>query len=208
MRPMSLTATRLGVHSVITILIVITLLSIFQRILFRRSGLKPVSPEIGSFDLPSAMRLSVFKASPEAYSEDTYQLAYIVKSLRPNSILEGRRLVDGPAGQVSIGLAEGGRLELQTCLMDSGRSAVTNQRMVEENLQSAEADPSRRLIWMLQGVLLGRPLTSRPCLLVQLRLNEPIADTQQSRGVAEESLLKEAWPLLQSLAPVRERELF
>jgi len=205
---MSLATTRLGVNSVITILIVITLLSIFQRMLFRRSGLKPLSPEIGSFDLPPAMKLSVFKVSPEAYSEDTYQLAYIVKSLRPNSILEGRRLVDGPAGQVSIGLAEGGRLELQTCLMESGHSAVTNQRMVEENLQSAEADPSRRLIWMLQGVLLGRPLTSRPCLLVQLRLNEAIADTQQSRGVAEESLLKEALPLLQSLAPVRERELF
>ena len=61
---------------------------------------------------------------------------------------------------------------------------------------------------MLQGVLLGRPLTSRPCILVQLRLNEAIADTQKSRAVAEETLLREAWPLLQSLAPVRERELF
>ena len=51
------------------------------------------------------MRLSVFKVSPEAYSENTYQLAYIVKSLRPNSVLEGRKLVDGPIGQVSIGQA-------------------------------------------------------------------------------------------------------
>lgn len=208
MRPMSLPATRLGVNSVITILIVITLLSIFQRVSFRRSGLKPVSPELGSSDLPSAMRLSVFKVSPEAYSANTYQLAYIVKSLRSNSVLEGRKLVDGPIGQVSIGLADGGRPELQTCLMESGRGAVTNQRMVQENVRSVEADPSGRLIWMLQGVLLGRPLTSRPCILVQLRLNEAIADTQKSRAVAEETLLREAWPLLQSLAPVRERELF
>lgn len=208
MRIESFSFTRLGINSVIGILVAITLLSIFQRTLFRRSSLNQVSLEPGSFDLPSAMTLSVLKASPEAYSEDTYQLAYIVKTLLPSAILNDRKLVDGPFGQVSIGLADGMRPEVQTCLMESGRGAVTNQRMGEENVRSAKADPNRRLILMLQGILLGRPLTSRPCLFVKLRLNEVIADTQASRAVAEESLLREVWPLLQSLTHVRERELY
>lgn len=199
---------RLSINSVIAILTAATLLSIFQRAFFRRSALKPVSVALGSSNLPSDFKLRIFKVTPEAYAEDTYQLAYIVQSLRPDSVLEARRLVDGPAGQVAIGLADGRWPELHTCLMESGRGAVTNQRMVKENLLFTDSAPNRRSIRILKGVLLGHPLTSRPCLFVQLRLNEVIADSQASRVYAEERLLKEAWPVLKSLAPLREREFF
>lgn len=207
MRPIFLAINRIKVNSVITVLILITLLSTIQRAFYRRSSLQVVSPAVVAIDLPSEVSLKVFRVTPEPYTEDTYQLAYMIKSLRPDLILEQRKLVDGPGGQVALGLSDGGRLELHTCLMDSGRGAVTNQRMMEENNQSNQADSSRRKVLMLQGILLGRPLTSRPCLFVQIGLNQAIADTQASRAVAEDRLLSMAWPLLDSLAPVREQEL-
>jgi hypothetical protein len=207
MRPGILAIKRIKVNSVITILILITLLSTIQRAFYRRSTLQVVSPAVVDIDLPSDVSLKVFRVTPEPYTEDTYQLAYMIKSLRPDLILERRKLVDGPGGQVALGLSDGGRPELHTCLMDSGRAAVTNQRMMEENDQSTQADSRRGKILMLQGILLGRPLTSRPCLFVQLRLNEAIADTQASRAVGEDRLLSKAWPILDSLAPLREQEL-
>lgn len=207
MRPGILAIKRIKVNSVITILILITLLSTIQRAFYRRSTLQVVSPAVVDIDLPSDVSLKVFRVTPEPYTEDTYQLAYMIKSLRPDLILERRKLVDGPGGQVALGLSDGGRPELHTCLMDSGRGAVTNQRMMEENDQSTQADSRRGKILMLQGILLGRPLTSRPCLFVQLRLNEAIADTQASRAVGEDRLLSKAWPILDSLAPLREQEL-
>jgi hypothetical protein len=207
MRPGILAIKRIKVNSVITILILITLLSTIQRAFYRRSTLQVVSPAVVDIDLPSDVSLKVFRVTPEPYTEDTYQLAYMIKSLRPDLILERRKLVDGPGGQVALGLSNAGRLELHTCLMDSGQGAVTNQRMMEENDQSTQADSRRGKILMLQGILLGRPLTSRPCLFVQLRLNEAIADTQASRAVGEDRLLSKAWPILDSLAPLREQEL-
>jgi hypothetical protein len=208
MRANFLAINRIGVNSVIAILIIFTLLATIQRAFYRRSSLQAIPPIAVEVDLPSDVSLKIFKVSPKPYTEDTYQLAYMIKSLRPDLILDRRKLVDGPGGQVALGLSNAGRLELHTCLMDSGQGAVTNQRMLKENDHSTQADSSRGRILMLQGILLGRPLTSRPCLLVQLRLNEAIADTQASRAVLEERLLRRVWPILESLAPVRERELF
>jgi hypothetical protein len=207
MRANFLAINRIGVNSVIAILIIFTLLATIQRAFYRRSSLQAIPPIAVEVDLPSDVSLKIFKVSPKPYTEDTYQLAYMIKSLRPDLILDRRKLVDGPGGQVALGLSDGGRPELHTCLMDSGRAAVTNQRMMEENDQSTQADSRRGKILMLQGILLGRPLTSRPCLFVQLRLNEAIADTQASRAVGEDRLLSKAWPILDSLAPLREQEL-
>jgi hypothetical protein len=59
--------------------------------------------------------------------------------------------------------------------MDSGRAAVTHARMVQEVRPDGPVSLGQRLPLLLRGLLLGRPLTSRPCLLVQLTADQPLA---------------------------------
>lgn len=195
------------INLVFFVLIALTVASSFQRSFFRRSSVKAISSSLLPVRAPSGMQLLVSKVYPKAYSEDTYQLAYIVKSLRPDSALLNRKLVEGSEGQIALGVTEKGLPELQTCLMDSDRGAVTNERMVAEVSQSSQADPNLRLSRLLQGILLGRPLTSRPCLLVQLSVKQPVVDGNVMPALIEQRLLEKVWPLLQSLASDRTREL-
>jgi hypothetical protein len=195
------------INLLLAALLLFTLVSILQRAVVRRSRLAPLSvPEL-SGDLPSGLTLDIAKIYPEAYTEDTYQLAYMVRSLRPASALVERRLINGPEGEVAVGVDPEGRLELQTCLMDSGRVAVTNERMVSEVASATSGNPGRRTELLLQGVLLGRPLSSRPCLLIQLRSDQPLQPGDGSRGPIEQQLLQSFRPLLQSLQPIAALQL-
>ena len=60
---------------------------------------------------------------------------------------------------------------------------------------------------MLRGLLLGRPLASRPCLLVQLTAGQPLAPSGQARAEAEAQLLQVACPVLEDLGPLARRNL-
>jgi hypothetical protein len=195
------------INLLLAALLVFTLASILQRAVVRRSRLAPLPVADLSADLPLDLTLEIAKIYPEAYSEDTYQLAYMVQSLRPASALAERRLINGPEGEVAVGVDPEGRLELQTCLMDSGRVAVTNERMVSEVASATSGNPGRRSELLLQGVLLGRPLSSRPCLLIQLRSEQPLRPGDGSREPMEQQLLQTFWPLLEFLQPTATQQL-
>lgn len=195
------------INLLLAALLALTLASILQRAVVRRSRLAPLPVAELSADLPPDLSMSIAKIYPEAYSEDTYQLAFMVQSLRPASALAERRLINGPEGEVAVGVDPEGRLELQTCLMDSGRVAVTNERMVSEVASATSGNTGRRTELLLQGVLLGRPLSSRPCLLIQLRSEQPLRPGDGSREPMEQQLLQTFWPLLESLQPTVTQQL-
>jgi len=195
------------INLLLAALLAFTIVSILQRAVVRRSSLVPLPVVELSGDLPSGLTLEIAKIYPEAYSEDTYQLAYMVQSLRPASALAERRLINGPDGEVAVGVDPEGRLELQTCLLESGRVAVTNERMVSEVAHATAENPGRRTALLLQGVLLGRPISSRPCLLIQLRSEQPLRPGDGSREPMEQQLLQTFWPLLDSLQPTATQQL-
>lgn len=195
------------INLVLSALVFCTFASMLQRAFVRRSWLVPLPVADQAFSPPSGMQLEVSKLYPEAYREDTYQLAYLIESLRPASTLKDRRLIDSPQGEVAVGVDSEGRLELQTCLMDSGRVAVTHQRMASEVSSAISGNPRRRTELLLQGVLLGRPMTSRPCLLIQLRSDQPPPAVEGSRQQLEGRLLQVFGPTLQALQPIGLRQL-
>ena len=193
--------------AILWLLLFLTALALLQRAFFRRSSLSPVAVESSLSPGSPVVDLRVYRVRPEPFSSDTYQLAHMVQSLKPEAVLSNRIVVQGPVGEVALGRSPAGRLALQTCLMDSGRAAVTHTRMLEEVRFDGPVSLRQRMPLLLRGVLLGRPLTSRPCLLVQLTAAQPLPPSVQARAEAESQLLQVAWPLLEGLAPVARRNL-
>jgi hypothetical protein len=197
------------INLVLSALLLLTALSVLRLAFVRRSRLVevPLSDVNLKTSLASGLRLSVYKVYPDSYTEDTYQLAYMVKSLLPASVLDGRRLIDLSVGEVAVGLAADGQPGLQTCLLDTGRVAVTNKRMVYELNQAISNNPGRRRALLLQGVLLGRPLQSRPCLLIQLSSDQPLPDGDDGMAAMQDRFLKAIGPVVDSLKPISRQEL-
>ena len=189
-----------------------TLIASFQRYFLRRSFLRPVSVDSLPIKIAPGIHVSISKVYPEAYTEDTYQLAYIVQSLRPDSALRNRSLINGDGGQVSVGLTAQRLPELQTCLMESGQGAVTNKRMVAEVNSVGRAEPGQRFTLIMEGILFGRTLKSRPCLFVQVRLNTPVStagvDQVSLPDVVEQNLLDQALPILDALRHLEQHRDF
>ncbi|MEX0587779.1 MAG: hypothetical protein WD136_00845 [Cyanobium sp.] len=189
------------------LLILLTAIAVVQRALFRRSGLSPLAVESFTSQDVAGFDLKVFRVRPEPFSADTYQVAYFVESLKPEFVLRKRKLMTGPQGEVAIGLNPAGELTLQTCLMDNGRAAVTHTRMLEAVQTSSSAPLKTKLSLLWRGVLLGYPMTSRPCLLVQLMAMQLPGKSAKSSTNREAQLLQVAWPLLETLKPAASRHL-
>lgn len=153
---------------------------------------------------PAGLELALLLVQPPSITPDGYQLAALVQRQAPSWRMNQRQLVNTRAGTVAIGGLASGLPSLQTCLMATGRAAVTFAQMRAQVLRTAPRSTSERLQAAIAAVLVGRPLRQRDCLLVLMHSRAAAADSPGKEDQLERLL--QAWNSLQpALQPLRPR---
>lgn len=142
--------------------------------------------------VPPGFQLQVLKTRMVPVAPATFQLAALVQRQAPAEALQGRVLHDSPTGAVAIGRNGAGHQSLQTCLMATGRSAVTYAQMHAEVLSTAPAGRPARIRRSFEAVAFGSPWRQPTCRLVMLSATsgDPHAST---------TLLLSTWQRLRPL---------
>jgi hypothetical protein len=113
-----------------------------------------------------------------------YKVDALVAHLQPAAVLQNRRLARAAGGTVALGRTAGGEPALQTCLMVTGKAAVTEDEISREIRASAPPGRLRALRRHLNNLLFSTPMRRRECLLVILRANGPASDAAEARLLA------------------------
>jgi len=154
---------------------------------------------------PASVELALLLTQPPRVTADVYQQAVLVRRQAPSWSLVQRQLVHTPAGTVAMGVLANGVPSLQTCLMATGRAAVTFEQMRAQVLRTGPARGPQTLRAASAAVLLGRPLRQRGCLLVLLR-SRSAGSKADPGGAQQQRQLLQTWTSLQpSLQPLRPR---
>lgn len=183
---------------VLMLLIALLLLASAQRLLFPLRRPTPVlrgEPPVVAAD--QRLQLRPLANAPEGV---LYQVAALVRHLEPGAVLRNRHLIRETGGTVALGRTVRGEAALQTCLMATGRSAVTQMEISREIRASAPRGRLHALRRYVNNLLFTTPMRRRECLLVLLRTNAPVP----SNGtLSAEAQLLESWRGLQpQLVPV------
>ena len=118
--------------------------------------------------VPPGFQLRVLEARRLPVAPANFQLAALVQRHAPADVLHNRVLQIVPNGVVAIGRTASGQQALQTCLMVTGRSAVTYVQMRAEVLNTAPAGRPEQLRRAAAALLFGVPWRQRTCHLVLL----------------------------------------
>lgn len=175
-------------EAVLALLIALVVAAGVQRLLF---PLRRPPPKL-SGAAPAVLADQQLGLQPLAQAPDgvPYQVAALVAHLQPGAALQNRRLLKDGGGSVALGRTAGGEPALQTCLMVTGKAAVTQDEISREIRASAPPGRLRALRRYLNNLLFTTPMRRRECLLVILRADGPASS-------AAEAHLLTSWRQLQ-----------
>lgn len=174
------------------LLMALLLLASVQRLWF---PLRRPAPELRG-EPPAVAADQRLKLRPLANAPEgvPYQVAALVRHLEPAAQIQNRRLVNNAGGSVALGRTAGGAAALQTCLMVTGRAAVTQKEISLEIRASAPRGRLHALRRYVNNLLFTTPMRRRECLLVLLRTNGSVCPNATP---AAEARLLDSWRGLQ-----------